>query len=72
MAEAGVAYTLHNLFEGAVVLAKGVYDPTLPLEATLSSIDDVDIPQAFHTVTVVKGLELAALVLGLLTCSCLP
>ncbi|OTA38126.1 hypothetical protein BTJ68_01985 [Hortaea werneckii EXF-2000] len=57
MAEAGaaVAYAAKNLVEGAALLAKGVYDPTLPLKATLQPIKDVDVPQAYQTISVIKG-----------------
>ncbi|KAI7309724.1 galactose oxidase [Hortaea werneckii] len=57
MAEAGaaVAYAAKNLVEGAALLAKGVYDPTLPLKATLQPIKDVEVPQAYHTISVIKG-----------------
>ncbi|OTA38494.1 hypothetical protein BTJ68_01725 [Hortaea werneckii EXF-2000] len=57
MAEAGaaVAYAAKNLVEGAALLAKGVYDPTLPLKATLQPIKDVEVPQAYQTISVIKG-----------------
>ncbi|KAI7247140.1 galactose oxidase [Hortaea werneckii] len=57
MAEAGaaVAYAAKNLVESAALLAKGVYDPTLPLKATLQPIKDVEVPQAYQTISVIKG-----------------
>ncbi|KAI7545064.1 hypothetical protein KC316_g14923, partial [Hortaea werneckii] len=54
-AGAAVAYAAKNLVEGAALLAKGVYDPTLPLKATLQPIKDVEVPQAYHTISVIKG-----------------
>ncbi|KAI7277049.1 hypothetical protein KC335_g3 [Hortaea werneckii] len=39
----------------AALLAKGVYDPTLPLKATLQPIKDVEVPQAYQTISVIKG-----------------
>ena len=56
MAEgAGIAYALEHLVEGAAALAKGIYDPTLPLKATLTPITGVNVPQAHHTISVIKG-----------------
>ncbi|KAK5125654.1 hypothetical protein LTR85_011928 [Meristemomyces frigidus] len=57
MAEAGIAaaYGLETLVEGAVAFAKGIYDPTLPLKATLTPITDLDVPQAYQTISIVKG-----------------
>ncbi|KAF2718845.1 hypothetical protein K431DRAFT_305721 [Polychaeton citri CBS 116435] len=52
---AGVAYGLKNIVEGAVLLAKGIYDPTLPLKAKLTTIDDVPVPRSKHTISIVKG-----------------
>lgn len=48
MAEAaGVLYGVKNVLESAALLAKGVYDPTLPLRATLKTIPQVELPE--HT-----------------------
>ena len=44
-----------TLIEGTAALVKGILDPTLPLKAMLKPIKDVDVPQAHHTVSVVKG-----------------
>lgn len=48
-------YGLETLIEGAVAAAKGMYDPTLPLKATLVPIEDVNLPRCYHTVSVIKG-----------------
>ncbi|KAK4547569.1 hypothetical protein LTR36_000526 [Oleoguttula mirabilis] len=58
MAETGIAAAyggIETLVEGAMAFAKGIYDPTLPLKATLTPITDLDVPQAYHTIAVVKG-----------------
>ncbi|KAK5137526.1 hypothetical protein LTR08_008506 [Meristemomyces frigidus] len=57
MAEAGVAaaYGVQSFVEGAVALAKGIYDPTLPLKATLTPISDINLPRAYHTISIIKG-----------------
>lgn len=54
-AAAGVLYAVEKAVEGAVVAAKGIYDPTLPLKATLVPITSVSVPLAYHTISVVKG-----------------
>jgi len=57
MAEGAAAafYGVESLVEGAVALAKGIYDPTLPLKATLTPITDLHYPLANHTLAVIKG-----------------
>lgn len=50
-----IAYGLKEVAEGAVLLAKGIYDPTLPLKAKLQPITSIDVPLAYHTVSVVNG-----------------
>ncbi|KAK6001836.1 hypothetical protein QM012_002326 [Aureobasidium pullulans] len=56
MAEAaGVLYAIEHLVEGGLALAKGIYDPTLPLKATIQSITDVDLPRVHHSISEVKG-----------------
>jgi hypothetical protein len=56
MAEAaGVLYAVEHVLEGGLALAKGIYDPTLPLKATLRPINDVDLPRVYHSVSEVKG-----------------
>ena len=56
MAEAaGVLYAVEHVLEGGLALAKGIYDPTLPLKATIKSINDVDLPRVHHSVSEVKG-----------------
>lgn len=56
MAEAaGVLYGLETALEGAVAFAKGLYDPTLPLKATITPIAGVKLPRAYHSVSVAKG-----------------
>lgn len=52
---AGALYGVETFIEGAVALAKGIYDPTLPLKATLAPISDLSLPRAYHTLSVVKG-----------------
>lgn len=54
-AEGGILYGIETLVEGAVAAAKGIYDPTLPLKATLTPIDDVSLPRTHHSVAIVKG-----------------
>lgn len=54
-AVAGIFYAVETAVEGAVVAAKGIYDPTLPLRATLKPLTSVDIPLAYHTISVIKG-----------------
>ena len=54
-AVAGALYAVEKVVEGAVVAAKGIYDPTLPLKATLKPITSVDVPLAYHTVSVIKS-----------------
>lgn len=55
MAEAGILYGVETLLEGAVAVAKGIYDPTLPLKAGLRPVRDIEVRKAFGTVCVVKG-----------------
>jgi hypothetical protein len=56
MAEAaGVLYAVEHVLEGGLALAKGIYDPTLPLKATIRPIIDVDLPRVHHSVSEVKG-----------------
>jgi hypothetical protein len=56
MAEAaGVLYGVKNVLESAALLAKGVYDPTLPLRATLKTIPQVELSRAYHSLSVIKG-----------------
>ncbi|KAH0291926.1 galactose oxidase [Aureobasidium namibiae CBS 147.97] len=56
MAEAaGVLYTVEHVIEGGLALAKGIYDPTLPLKATIRPITDVNLPRVHHSVSEVKG-----------------
>ncbi|KAI5275345.1 galactose oxidase [Aureobasidium subglaciale] len=56
MAEAaGVLYAVEHLVEGGLALAKGIYDPTLPLKATIRPINDVNLPRVYHSVSEVKG-----------------
>ncbi|GAB7348841.1 hypothetical protein MBLNU459_g7550t1 [Dothideomycetes sp. NU459] len=52
---AGALYGVETLVEGAVALAKGIYDPTLPLKANLIPIKDVKLPRVYHTISVIKG-----------------
>ncbi|THW33606.1 galactose oxidase [Aureobasidium pullulans] len=56
MAEAaGVLYAAEHLVEGGIALAKGIYDPTLPLKATITPITDINLPRVHHSVSEVKG-----------------
>lgn len=56
MAEAaGVLYAVEHVLEGGLALAKGIYDPTLPLKVTIKPIHDVDLPRVHHSVSEVKG-----------------
>lgn len=56
MAEAaGVLYAVEHLVEGGLALAKGIYDPTLPLKATIRPITDVNLPRVHHSISEVKG-----------------
>lgn len=56
MAEAaGALYGVKNVIESAALLAKGIYDPTLPLKATLKPIPAPDLPRAFHSLSVIAG-----------------
>ncbi|KAH0362807.1 galactose oxidase, partial [Aureobasidium melanogenum] len=56
MAEAaGVLYAVEHLVEGGLALAKGIYDPTLPLKATIRPITDVNLPRVHHGISEVKG-----------------
>lgn len=56
MAEAaGVLYAAEHLVEGGIALAKGIYDPTLPLKATITPISDIDLPRVHHSVSEIKG-----------------
>ena len=43
------------LIQGTAALVKGMSNPTLPLHATLTSINDIDLPRTDHTACVVKG-----------------
>lgn len=54
-APAGVLYAVEHLVEGGLALAKGIYDPTLPLRATIRPIADVDLPRVHHSISEVKG-----------------
>lgn len=56
MAEtAGALYGVETFLEGAVALAKGIYDPTLPLKATIRELKDVDVSVEGATLDEVKG-----------------
>ena len=56
MAEAaGVLYAVEHVIEGGLALAKGIYDPTLPLKATIRPVTDVNLPRVYHSVSEVKG-----------------
>lgn len=56
MAEAaGALYGIKNVLEGAALLAKGIYDPTLPLNATLKKIPAEPLPRAYHSISVIGG-----------------
>lgn len=50
-----IAYGIKEVAEGAALLAKGIYDPTLPLKARLQPITSVDVPLAYHTISVING-----------------
>lgn len=52
---AGALYGVETLVEGAVALAKGLYDPTLPLKANVKPINDLKLPRAYHTISIIKG-----------------
>ena len=52
---AGVAYGIEKIVEGTALAVKGIYDPTLPLRATLVPLTSVSVPKAYHTISVVKG-----------------
>lgn len=57
MAEAAVAFeALETMVQGAFAVAKGIYDPTLPLKATIITLQDISLPRSYHTVSIVKGL----------------
>jgi hypothetical protein len=56
MAEAaGALYGVKNVLEGAALLAKGIYDPTLPLKATLKPVPGVELLRAYHSLSIIKG-----------------
>lgn len=56
MAEAaGALYGVKNVLESAALLAKGIYDPTLPLKATLKQIQAEKLPRAFHSLSIIAG-----------------
>lgn len=56
MAEAAPAlYGIKNVLESAALLAKGIYDPTLPLRATLKPIPAQTLPRAFHSLSIIAG-----------------
>ncbi|GAB7363032.1 hypothetical protein MBLNU230_g3325t1 [Neophaeotheca triangularis] len=52
---AGVAYGIETLVEGAIAAAKGIYDPTLPLKATLKPVGGLDLHRAQHTLAIRNG-----------------
>ncbi|KAI9699536.1 MAG: hypothetical protein M1820_007167 [Bogoriella megaspora] len=54
-AVAGALYGVEKVAEGAILLAKGIYDPTLPLKASFSRITGAPIPRLSHSITVIKG-----------------
>ena len=54
-AAAGILYGIEKVVETAVVAAKGIYDPTLPLKATLKPLTSIDVAKTYHTVSVIKG-----------------
>ncbi|KAI9688722.1 MAG: hypothetical protein M1822_001079 [Bathelium mastoideum] len=54
-AVAGALYGVETLAEGAIALAKGIYDPTLPLKASFSRITSAPLPRSSHSLTVLKG-----------------
>ena len=51
----GALYGMETLAEGAIALAKGIYDPTLPLKALFSPITSVPLPRSSHSLAVVNG-----------------
>lgn len=54
-AAAGVVYGVRTVVESAALVAKGIYDPTLPLKATLTPLTSVPVAKAYHSVSVIKG-----------------
>lgn len=52
---AGVFEAVRTVVEGGVLAAKGIYDPTLPLKATLTPLTTVPVAKAYHTISVIKG-----------------
>ena len=54
-AAAGILYGVRTVVESAALVAKGIYDPTLPLKATLTPLTSISVPKAEHTVSVIKG-----------------
>ena len=54
-AAAGVLYAARTVVESAALAAKGIYDPTLPLKATLTPLTSVPVQKAHHSVSVLKG-----------------
>ena len=54
-AVAGMLYGVEKIVEGAALAVKGIYDPTLPLKATLRPLSGIDVPLAYHSVSVIKG-----------------
>lgn len=54
-AAAGILYGVRTVVESAALVAKGIYDPTLPLKATLTPLTTVPVAKAQHSVAVIKG-----------------
>lgn len=54
-AAAGVLYGVEKVIEGATLAVKGIYDPTLPLKATLTPLTSIDVPLAYHSMSIIKG-----------------
>ena len=54
-AAAGVLYGMRTVVESAALVAKGIYDPTLPLKATLAPLTSVPVAKAYHSISVIKG-----------------
>ena len=50
-----IVYGVEKVVEGAVLTAKGIYDPTLPLKAELTPLTSIDVPLAYHSISIVKG-----------------
>ncbi|KAF2236736.1 hypothetical protein EV356DRAFT_530644 [Viridothelium virens] len=58
MAESAVAaalYGVETLAEGVVLAAKGLYDPTLPLQLSFEKITTVPVARTSHSIVVIKN-----------------